>query len=165
MILITKERDVVALFAEVTLIAEVEWYPFKPDIQAALPTPGQLFEFSFIAIIIRKFRGRMKKIVADWTSLYADRAKFYAQQYRDIQILVFLILDYICYARLADFVIYFIGIKKHLRLDKKMIAKARVHAKLGSEISPIQTKIKVGISNVTDRNFILMIDLGIKTSL
>ena len=162
--MISEERHVVALFAKVALVAEVQRNPFEPDVQAALPAPGHLFETGFVAIKISKFRSGFEEIVTNRARLQAQWAKFYAHQHRYIEVLVFLVFDDLPDAGFTNFIVYLVGIEQHFWLHEKPVAKAHITTELGAEISSVHPKIEAWIAAVTNRDIFWVVNLGIESA-
>ncbi len=96
-------------------------------------------------------------------ALHSYWAKFKAQHYRDVEVIVALVFDDVPKAGFSNFVIYLIRIKDHFRLYKHSFAEAEVCAKLGAKFHFIHTKVE-GCIAAADNNILGSVYLRIHSA-
>lgn len=97
------------------------------------------------------------------TGLQAHRPQFGPQQKREIEILVFFIFNDLADAGFPDFVIGFIRIEQHFRLEEDFIAKTHVSAELSAKLASIYAEVESGVA-AADGDIVGMVELGIQAA-
>lgn len=160
MVFVAEERDVVALFGEIPLIANIGRNASRADGHASQPAPSHLFPTRRVTIEVGQLGPAAEEIVPHRAAVKTHRASREAHQQRQVQILIPLVSDDLADAGLADFVVRPVRVENHLWLEKHLVANASVQAELRAELDFVHAKIKSRVAP-TDDDVLRFVDLGV----